>query len=396
MRWLVVLAAVACVVCGCGESTLQSSEVAVRASTQDDLPLAGGSFKVSVRIPKIVATDAVRVEYVITGSGMDEMISDLTIAAGVATGTAYNVPAGTDRQVTLNAYDGVDEKTYSGSETTDVLAGETVSLSIVMSAVVSPSGAIAITGTFESTGELTVDLPGGATMEFVWIEPGTFTMGSPDTESGRGSDEGPQHEVTITQGFWLGKHEVTQGQWASVMGTTPWSGQSYVQESAGNPAAYVSWDDLQGMLSTLNAAADAAVYRLPTEAEWEYSCRAGTTTRWSFGDDEGDLGDYAWYQDNAWYVGTYGNQVGTKLPNPWGLHDMHGNVNEWVQDGYSDSYYGTSPSVDPIGPATGSSPVFRGGAYDGIARQVRSADRYDSFSTGFRYRDVGGRLLRTE
>ena len=124
-------------------------------------------------------------------------------------------------------------------------------------------------------------------------------MGSPSTEVGRDSDEGPQHEVTISKGFYLGKYEVTQGQWQAVMGTTPWSGQSYVQVDADNPAVYVSWNDVQSFVQALNEAAKDSLYRLPTEAEWEYACRAGTTERWSFGDDESKLKDYAWYDVNA-------------------------------------------------------------------------------------------------
>ena len=109
-------------------------------------------------------------------------------------------------------------------------------------------------------------LPGGAKVEMVWIAPGTFRMGSPEEEPGREKWEGPQHPVTITKGFWLGKYELTQGQWKSVMGTRPWSGQSgVVQENANNPAVYISWDDVQGFIQALNQTAGAAVWRLPWE-----------------------------------------------------------------------------------------------------------------------------------
>jgi len=250
---------------------------------------------------------------------------------------------------------------------------------------------------------LIADLPGGATMEFVWIEPGTFTMGSPLSEPGRYSDEGPQHEVTISRGFYLGKYELTQGQWESVMGTTPWSRWidaqsnphypefSYAQSNPSHPAVYLWWSDMREFIGKLNVAAGERIYRLPTEGEWEYSCRAGTTTRWSFGDDESQLGDFAWYRDNAWNVGLkYAQPVGTKLPNPWGLFDMHGNVTELCQDGSGS--YSSSAQVDPLG--TGFSHVTRGGSFFYLARGVRSAYR-SSYSAGTRY-FIGARLLRTE
>ena len=217
-------------------------------------------------------------------------------------------------------------------------------------------------------GELVVSLPGGAEMEFVWIGPGTFQMGSPNSESGRDNDE-KAHEVEISQGFYLGKYEITQGQWESVMGETPWSGESYVQSNSSHPAVYISWEDVRRFAAKLNSEAGEAVYRLPTEAEWEYACRAGTQTRWSFGDDEFALGSYAWYADNAWNAGEqYAHAVGTKLPNPWGLYDMHGNVWEWVNDWYGESYYNSSPRVDPPGPTSGSYRVFRGGHFGNDAQ----------------------------
>jgi formylglycine-generating enzyme required for sulfatase activity len=192
----------------------------------------------------------------------------------------------------------------------------------------------------------------------------------------------------------LGKYELTQAQWESVMGTTPWVGQDFVQANGSHPAVYISWDDMQTFVGRLNEAAGEALYRLPTEAEWEYAARAGTTTRWSFGEDESRLGDYAWYRANAWDAGLqYGQPVGSKLPNPWGLYDMHGNVWEWCQDWYVDSYYSGSSSVDPTGPTTGSDRVLRGGDFAAIARVQRSANRF-GFGPGFRLADIGVRLLR--
>ena len=229
-------------------------------------------------------------------------------------------------------------------------------------------------------------------MDFVWIEPGTFMMGSPESEPGRYSDEGPVHEVEISRGFWLGKYEVTQGEWESVMGTTPWSGESYVRLNPSHPAVYISWDDVQEFVDKLNVAAGSAVYRLPTEAEWEYACRAGTSTRWSFGDDESELTHYAWYEDNAWNAGKkYAQPVGLKRANPWGLYDMHGNVWEWVNDRHSK--YSSSRKVDPLGSTFGPYRVLRGGGFGSYAQDVRSANRNGALPYA-RDGRLGVRLLR--
>ena len=212
--------------------------------------------------------------------------------------------------------------------------------------------------------ELVASLPGGAEMSFVWIEPGTFQMGSPDSEEGRWGDEGPVHEVEISAGFWLGTYEVTQEEWEAVMETSPWSGKDYVVSAPSHPAVYISWDDVQEFIGRLNAEEGEALYRLPSEAEWEYACRAGSTTRWSFGDDASQLTHYAWYYANAWNVGKqYAHAVGQKKPNAWGLYDMHGNVWEWVQDWHNARYYNSSPRVDPLGPSIGSFRVIRGGFF---------------------------------
>ena len=242
--------------------------------------------------------------------------------------------------------------------------------------------------------EITVDLPGGVQMEFVGIEPGTFMMGSPDSDSLAKNIEKPQRQVTISKGFYLGKFEITQGQWNAVMGNQPWSGKDkgYVQEDPNNPAVYISWYDVHAFIHTLNQAAGDSLYRLPTEAEWEYVCRAGTTTGWSFGNDESQLRDYAWNEQNAWKVGEqYAHAVGTKLPNPWGLFDMHGNVYEWVQDWYG--LYSDSSQTDPTGPASGATRIHRGGSDYHNARYARSAYRYNS-APGDRWDNLGARLLR--
>jgi len=237
--------------------------------------------------------------------------------------------------------------------------------------------------TVSANPEKTFILPGDAEIEMVWIEPGTFTMGTTEAQEetlrskrmweSSFENEQPAHQVTITRGFYMGKVEVTQEQWENVMGTTPWSGKQYVQEAPDNVAAYISWNDMQEFIHRLNAVEGSEVYRLPTEGEWEYACRAGPTTLWSFGDDKSQLRDYAWFYDNAWSAGDqYGHEVGTKLPNLWGLYDMHGNVWEWVQDWYDANYYSMSPSVDPTGPSTGLNRVLRGGIFIDFARLTRS------------------------
>jgi tetratricopeptide (TPR) repeat protein len=161
------------------------------------------------------------------------------------------------------------------------------------------------------------------------------------------------------------------------MNSQPWSGKAYVQVDANNPAVYVSWDDAQEFCRKLTQQGGTR-YRLPTEAEWEYACRAGTTTRFSFSDSELPLGDYAWFDGNTDEVRQdYAHLVGQKKPNSWGLYDMHGNVFEWCSDYYDEKYYANSPSVDPNGPPSGISHSLRGGAWDYSESYLRCAYRSD-------------------
>ncbi len=169
-------------------------------------------------------------------------------------------------------------------------------------------------------------------MEFVPIPPGTFMMGSPESEAGRQPNEGPQRQVTIGYPFGLGKYQVTQAQWQAVMGNNP----SLFPGEPTRPVDQVSWDDAQAFISKLNAMEGVLLYRLPTEAQWEYAARAGATTVYSFGNDPKQLGDYAWYRGNS---ERRSHPVGQKRPNAWGLHDMLGNVWEWVQDCYDKASY---------------------------------------------------------
>jgi len=224
------------------------------------------------------------------------------------------------------------------------------------------------------------------------IPAGTFTMGSPESEADREDDE-TQHKVRISKAFYMQTTEVTQGQWKEVMGTAPWKGKSYVKEGPNYAASYVSWDDAIAYCKKLSEK-EGKTYRLPTEAEWEYACRAATETRWSFGNDEKELGDYAWYEENALDIDEkYAHQVGLKKPNAFGLYDMHGNVYEWCHDYFEEDYYKQSPEKDPTGPTSGSFRVFRGGSWNDITRFSRSANRYGGDADN-RNNVVGFRLVR--
>ena len=224
-------------------------------------------------------------------------------------------------------------------------------------------------------GTLSLDLGGGATMKLVLIPSGKFQMGSPKTEAGREADEGPQREVTISKPFYMGVHEITQSQWKVVMGTEPWAGQTYAKFGASNAASYISWDDATKFCEALSKKAGKRV-ALPTEAQWEYSCRAGSKTAYSFGDDASKLGDYAWYNDNAYRKGEeYAHAVGQKKPNAFGLYDMHGNVWEWCHDWYDEKFYANAKDVDPENTTEAKYRVLRGGSWYNYPRSCRAAFR---------------------
>jgi len=231
--------------------------------------------------------------------------------------------------------------------------------------------------------EITLDLGGGVMMEFGLVPAGSFIMG--DAEGGPA--EKPVHKVTITKPFYLGKYEVTQEQWGAVMGKNPSR-----LKGPKNPVTNVNWNDAQDFLSKLTEKLGngAAKFHLPTEAQWEYACRAGTTTQYSFGDDAASLGDYAWSRENSDRIT---HPVGEKKPNAWGLYDMHGNVLEWCADWFGGDYYRRSPSTDPTGPASGSWRVVRGGAYYGTSpTNSRCSSRLAAPSGGG---NIGFRVART-
>jgi formylglycine-generating enzyme required for sulfatase activity len=222
---------------------------------------------------------------------------------------------------------------------------------------------------------ISVDLNSSVILDMIWVEPGMFTMGSPTTEANRLSDE-TEHNVTLTKGFYLGKYEVTQAQYEAVMsGNT--DGLSATPSSWPNnpnrPVERVSHDDIQIFLSRLNNQQSGNIptgwaYVLPTESQWEYACRAGTTTMYSWGDDINAT--RANYDSNLGQTSNVGNYAA----NPWGFFDMHGNVLEWTADWYG-TYPAGNPVIDPTGEASGSHRVTRDGSWGSDGTGLRSAKR---------------------
>ncbi|MCA2716661.1 SUMF1/EgtB/PvdO family nonheme iron enzyme [Microcystis sp. M169S2] len=215
----------------------------------------------------------------------------------------------------------------------------------------------------------TENLPNGVTLEMVGLPAGQFLMGSPDSDPDARDNEKPQHQVKVNS-FAIGKYPVTQAQYQAVMGTNP----SFFKNNPQNPVEDVSWNDAQAFCQKLSQIT-GKTYRLPTEAEWEYACRAGTTTRFYFGDDANQLGDYAWYKGNSQETT---HPVGQKKPNAWGLYDMSGNVWEWCEDNWHDNYIG-APKDGSAWLTNGNdnrSPL-RGGSWFLLPNFCRSAFRYD-------------------
>ncbi len=242
-----------------------------------------------------------------------------------------------------------------------------------------------LTGCDKAIDRASLDIP----EEMVLIPAGEFMMGKPSGKSG--DRDHPQHKVSVDS-FYMGKYEVTFEQYdlfCDDTGRKKPKDQSWGRGS--KPVVYVSWHDAVAFCDWLSAWTGDS-YRLPTEAEWEYACRAGTTTAYSFGDNKGDLGLYAWYDANS---EARTHPVGEKKANPWGLYDMHGNVGEWCQDWYARDYYKDSPTNNPKGPEETKERVIRNGSWEYSYGGARSAyrdyapplDTY--FSVGFRcVRDV--------
>jgi formylglycine-generating enzyme required for sulfatase activity len=237
-------------------------------------------------------------------------------------------------------------------------------------------------------GNLKTNAPGAIVddvlgMKFVYVPRGSFRMGSPQTQEGRFAGEN-QVGVTLTTPFLISHTEVTQAQWKQVMGSEPWKGKPFVKEGDNYPASHISWEMANEFCKRLTERERLAGrvpnerYMLPTEAQWEYACRAGTQTAYSFGDDKSLLGDYAWWGGHECNGNSrteeYGHEVATKKPNPWGIYDMHGNMWEWCSDFAAGDQMG---GVDPMGPPSGAGHVLRGGGWPECPTFLRSANRTD-------------------
>jgi len=246
-------------------------------------------------------------------------------------------------------------------------------------------------------------------IEFVKVQSGEFLMGCSEGDGDCHSDEKPAHPVRITKPFEIGKYEVTQAQWQAVMGSNP-----SAMRGDDRPVESISKGEAEKFLRRLNVRSDGYRYRLPTEAEWEYAARAGSSKAFA-----GKLEEIAWYAGNS---EDESHPVGKKKPNAWGLYDMQGNVREWVQDFYASGYYSNSPTDDPAGPPAGARggrgpaggpprggpsrgrggpgggrgqlPVMRGGAWDNLETFIRVSSRYNYYGDTLRVSDVGFRAVR--
>jgi len=257
----------------------------------------------------------------------------------------------------------------------------------------------------------TIDLGAGVKMDFVWCPSGSFMMGSTEAEQKKAikdlpadlkpetmkstidaiNNEGPKHKVIFTKGFYMAKTEVTQAQWKQVMGTNP---SKFIEQGDNAPVETVSWNDCQAFIAKLNDICVSQIngkFSLPTEAQWEYACRAGSKTIYYFGNKPEKLGDYAWFKNNS---GMKTQPVAQKQPNAWGLYDMHGNVWEWCANFYEK--YPINNVTDPAEPAAGSGLVGRGGGWDDFADDLRAAYRSFGRPAEFKASPLGLRPVITE
>jgi formylglycine-generating enzyme required for sulfatase activity len=238
----------------------------------------------------------------------------------------------------------------------------------------------------EETSNSSITLTNSIGMEFVKIPSGNFLMGCVEKDKSCFESEKPQHKVTISKSFYIGKFLVTQGQWTKVMDNNP----SFFKCGNNCPVGNMTWEEVDLFINNLNSLEKGKNYRLPTEAEWEYASRAGTSSIYYWGDELNN--DYLWYENNS---GDNPHPVGWKKPNAFGLYDMIGNVWEWTQDWLDIKYYENSPSIDPQGPLSGTDRVIRGGPYYLDGKGLRNSLRGRT-SPEKRNRFLGIRLVLTE
>jgi formylglycine-generating enzyme required for sulfatase activity len=228
-------------------------------------------------------------------------------------------------------------------------------------------------------------------MEFVLIPSGSFSLGADDNIESGYEYEKPKHNVVISKSFYIGKYEVTQEEWERVMGYNPSK-----FKGAKKPVEHISWYDAKIFLSKLNAMENNALYRLPTEAEWEYAARATPGSKYSFGNDEARLDSYAWYylpsNDKVSNKTMQTNFVGEKKPNRWGLYDIHGNVWEWTEDWYDPQFYSKSSKKDPQNYVSSNRVAIRSGSWINSANFLRSAARNHQLAI-YKGDDVGMRVV---
>ena len=310
-----------------------------------------------------------------TGTG------SMTWSTTVTNGTWLRVSGTTSSTITV-AYDANTDVVNSRTGTIRITAtgatGSPIDVTVVQEAADNGSHPAGTVRTF-------------AGIEFVWCPPGVFKMGSPSSEVGRSSTEDPQHTVILTRGFWMSKYECTQQQWTDIMGSNPsmFQGTAY-GETDNFPVEEVSWTNVQTYISKLNTAYPGLNFRLPTEAEWEYACRAGKTTRFYWGDDPNYtyISLFAWIADNSF---DRTHACGGKAPNNWNLYDMSGNVQEWVQDWFGT--YSAGSITNPTGSLTGTTRVMRGGCWYYDDDSCRSAKRRN-LSYAMRNNYTGFRLAK--
>ena len=277
------------------------------------------------------------------------------------------------------------EVTVAVSNANDVMQDNVSTSSTSSSQSATTSSGFSSTSSVSSGGnEISIPVKNGITIDMVKVEAGTFMMGATSEMQDPFDDEKPVHQVTLTNDYYMGKYEVTQALWQSVMGSNP----SYFKGDD-LPVEQVSWNDCQEFISKLNSMTDRK-FRLPTEAEWEYAARGGKKSRGYQYSGSSNISDVAWYTDNS---GSKTHPVGTKQANELGLYDMTGNVLEWCQDWYG-SYVGSS-QTNPTGAVSGSYRVYRGGSWYYSARYCRSSFRY-FITPGYRVSDLGLRLVLSE